>query len=106
MDCYSCKFRGSVPGDTHSECNHEATKKWKSSGDILLKILTGDISFIAMAKESGIKLNPNGVKLGWASWPLNFDPIWVDECPLFESLDEHIDEDPAHLSTQRPDNTA
>ncbi len=37
-------------------------------------------------EESAIKLNPHGVKNGWANWPIDFDPIWVDECLFHESL--------------------
>ena len=39
-------------------------------------------------KETGLKkpmvsLNDHGVKNGWANWPLNFDPVWVEECLLY-----------------------
>ena len=33
-----------------------------------------------------VKLNPHGVRNGWCSWPINFDPIWVDECDGFAAL--------------------
>ena len=26
--------------------------------------------------------------LWWASWPLDFDPVWVEECKLFASKEE------------------
>jgi len=35
-------------------------------------------------KETGdlmLKFDPHGVKIGWCTWPVNFDPVWV-ECYL------------------------
>jgi len=55
--CYKCEYRGSIPGDCHSQCRN----------------LTAEV-----------KLDSHGVKNGWAWWPLNFDPIWVNECKGFK----------------------
>lgn len=35
-----------------------------------------------------VELNPHGVKNGWASWPLDFDPIWVEKCQCFRDKAE------------------
>jgi hypothetical protein len=37
--------------------------------------------------ESLVKLNDHGIVNGWASWPIDFDPIWVDGC-VFETKKE------------------
>jgi len=34
-------------------------------------------------KEELVQLNPHGVKNGWATWPLDFDPIWVEKCSFY-----------------------
>ncbi len=65
FDCYECKHRGSIPGNTHSCCNHPAIK------------------------DESIKLNvtadDHGIKKGWVIWPWNFDPIWLTNCDGFEN---------------------
>jgi hypothetical protein len=30
-----------------------------------------------------VELNPNGISNGWANWPLDFDPVWVDSCKFY-----------------------
>lgn len=30
-----------------------------------------------------VDLNPHGVKHGWATWPIDFDPVWVESCDEF-----------------------
>lgn len=60
-DCYKCVFRGGVPGSRHSSC----------SGIF-----------------AAVRLNPHGVKNGWANHPMDFDPVWVEECLGFKSSDD------------------
>lgn len=69
-DCYNCQHRRSVPGDAHSKCEHPKAT--------LISAITG-INYM------GVRLNPHGVRNGWALWPINFDPIWIDECKGFTS---------------------
>lgn len=57
MDCYTCKYRGTVPGDRHSSCSNRTAR---------------------------IVANPHGVANGWCYWPYNFDPIWIDTCDGYE----------------------
>lgn len=33
-----------------------------------------------------VQVNDHGFNNGWASWPFNFDPIWIDSC------DSHLQE--------------
>ena len=73
-DCYSCKHRGTIPGDAHSCCN---------AVDTLLGIL------IALTGRGGPRMTPHGIRNGWANWPINFDPIWIEHCPYYESKNEN-----------------
>ena len=100
-DCYKCIHRGTVAGDCHSQCHHPETGE-RSEGaslmgaahgrfDPLIMMLLGKdgIAKGLQAKQKlGIKLNPHGVESGWASWPYNFDPVWVDECHGYEEKGE------------------
>lgn len=56
--CYDCKYRHSIPGDTHSCCSNRAA--------------------LAIGDE-------HGVSHGWFFHPFNFDPIWLRYCDGFES---------------------
>ena len=64
MDCYSCIYRRPVPGSTHSSCEHYDRI---SEGVITRKLL-------------GVKLIRHGVMHGWARWPFDFDPVWIEAC--------------------------
>ena len=41
------------------------------------RLATKDRSFI-------IEGNPQGVRNGWFTWPIDFDPTWVEVCTGFE----------------------
>ena len=58
-NCYKCKYRGTIPGDCHSSCSN--TKA----------IVEGDL---------------HGIRNGWFFYPLNFDPVWLEECDGFKPL--------------------
>ena len=54
--CYSCVHRRSVPGSAHSMC-------------IKPNALT--------------QFDQHGVDSGWAMWPFDFDPAWLDYCDSY-----------------------
>lgn len=75
-NCYECKFRGNVAGDAHSCCNY-------SGND------TGILSFFEPKnfenmKKLNISGNKHGISHGWFMWPVNFDPVWLENCDGFE----------------------
>ena len=59
-DCYSCVYRGSIPGDAHSCCAKHDAK---------------------------VTAHEHGKKMGWFSWPFNFDPVWLISCDSFKGRD-------------------
>ncbi len=80
-DCYKCKHRGTVPGDAHSCCKYPGND-------------TEMFSFFAHgnrenAKKLNIKANPHGIGSGWFLWPVNFDPVWLENCDGFKSKEEN-----------------
>ena len=56
--CYSCKYRGTIPGDCHSQCNNPYAN------------VTGD---------------RHGIECGWFFHPYNFDPIWLLTCNGYDN---------------------
>jgi len=51
--CLTCVHRRDVPGSAHSRCNNVSA------------IVKGD---------------EHGIKKGWFTWPLDFDPVWLISC--------------------------
>ena len=78
-NCYECKFRGSVPGDAHSCCKYPGTA-------------TGILDYFSsknplIAEKLNIKGNAHGIRSGWFMWPVNFDPVWLENCDGFTKED-------------------
>ncbi len=89
-NCYECKFRGTVPGSAHSRCNVLSSNCSNESEVFELEILLSTHRVQLTNKETNeslVKLNDHGIVNGWASWPIDFDPIWVDGC-VFETKKE------------------
>lgn len=57
FNCYTCQFRGTIPGDCHSRCTNP-----KSSSEL------------------NIQGSLHGIRQGWFLWPMNFDPTWLENC--------------------------
>lgn len=74
-DCYQCKHRGVVPGDTHSCCQYPGNE-------------TDIFKFLSRANVQNtlklqIRAHPHGIRKGWFMWPVNFDPVWLENCEGF-----------------------
>jgi hypothetical protein len=86
--CYSCIYRGEVPGSAHSSCNHPATASAKADPLMGFVGLLGKRSGLTtVPSDAARKLNIRGVRLGiergWFLWPVNFDPTWLENCDGF-----------------------
>lgn len=62
-NCYGCKFRRNVPGDCHSTCVNTAP-----------------------FDKLNIQGATHGIVNGWFFWPINFDPVWLQNCDGFEPI--------------------
>jgi hypothetical protein len=59
-----------------------------------LAFMTGNAKLTTQTEngeEDAIKLDPQGVKNGWANWPFDFDPVWVEKCDMFIDKEEKKD---------------
>jgi hypothetical protein len=86
-NCYKCIYRGNVPGSAHSRCNVLSSNCSSESEVFRLEILLSTNQVQLTNKETKdplVKLNDHGIKNGWASWPIDFDPVWVEGC-IFET---------------------
>jgi len=82
-DCYKCKHRGRLEGNAHSKCVHPATNKIHADPLCEFIALFGGCPPVNIQGFT-IKFNPVGIRRGWAMWPFNFDPVWLEECSGFE----------------------
>ena len=86
-NCYKCQYRGGLPGDAHSCCHHPANDKINSNPFAQILGILGSVGrgpgIQASGKGLNIKANPHGIKHGWFNFPINFDPIWLENCDGF-----------------------
>ncbi len=78
--CYKCRYRGDLPGDTHSCCRYPGVRT--SVPAILDKENTG------IQTALGITADRYGFSKGWFFWPANFDPVWLLSCKGFTPKEE------------------
>jgi hypothetical protein len=57
LNCYKCKHKRTVPGNSHVMCVNPCTH---------------------------VVGNSHGIKKGWFMYPLLFDPVWGSGCKNFE----------------------
>lgn len=76
-NCYNCVWRQSIPGNAHSACGHPDADP---IGLIAIEA-RGRADYKAGLTVVGA---PHGIKNGWFLWPINFDPVWLNECNGFE----------------------
>lgn len=69
MNCHECQHSHAIPGDCHIDCQEGLRQCF----------------VIGVPRTIKVALNEHGVKNGWALWPFNFDPIWVQECNSFKA---------------------
>jgi hypothetical protein len=80
--CYDCEYRGTVPGDAHSCCKHPSIDENPLAE--LMGILGMSVGGCSARDELNIRANEHGVRMGWFIWPVNFDPVWLENCDGFK----------------------
>lgn len=75
-NCYECKWRGDLLGDCHSKCEHPVATGPQGLAACFVPELAKAIL--------GVVGSSHGRRRGWFSWPLNFDPVWLESCNGFE----------------------
>lgn len=87
-NCYSCKHKCNVPGDSHISCGQPNIRS--QAMIISIAVLTGNSK--VLEDFLNVRFNPHGVQNGWFNYPMNYDPIWMDgQCKLHESAVEKIE---------------
>ena len=83
-DCYTCQYRGEVPGSAHSSCNHPAYATILADPLGQVMAILGEVGRVpgkhTPAQGITVKGNAHGIRHGWFNHPYNFDPVWLEEC--------------------------
>lgn len=93
MNCHKCIHHGTLSGDAHLCCWHP--KSGLQGADPLAALVGtffgkrgGRVVGEDGMQALGIRLDARGVRHGWANWPFNFDPVWVEACEGYEEKPE------------------
>jgi hypothetical protein len=88
--CYRCHFRSKIDGDRHSRCSHpivlEAMNSIASLGSVSVDPELTQRTLGVGGKTVSVQLNSRGIEGGWAHWPHNFDPVWLEWCTGAEKI--------------------
>lgn len=92
MNCHKCKHHGTNPGTHHLRCRHPKVGASEVTDNPLAKAFAilagvdrcGPTVDPYTAISMGITINEHGFRKGWANWPWNFDPIWINTCNCYE----------------------
>ena len=86
--CYECKFKKSIPGNAHIKCTHPDITVPNSPLLDVISIAGGLQPVDPALKKMGLKVNKHGAQMGWCTFPLNYDPVWLEgNCKGFEEKD-------------------
>ena len=86
INCYECRYRGTILGDRHSKCQHPEVKKTGISDGFMI-----DIAEAVLGKADGARLKL-GIKGGGQTWPANYNPVFLTACRGFEPKDDESKE--------------
>lgn len=84
--CYKCVHRRTIPGNAHSRCAPfaDAMVKAEPAFELMSYLSRGAAPIGLTANGEDItRFNEAGIQGGWASWPFNFDPVWLERCMAF-----------------------
>lgn len=81
-NCYECKHRSALFYSAHSKCSHPIV----AENELVMVAYGHRITLEDASKRRRrlVKGNQHGINNGWFCWPIDFDPVWLEECLLFE----------------------
>ena len=86
-ECLTCKHRGSVPNSRHSSCKHPIVEQYIGNHEdlmLIFDVIVNKHKIPWIHENLKVVLDEDAFAEGWASWPFNFDPIWLKSCTGYE----------------------
>jgi len=72
--CFGCKKLEGLPGNAHSRCTAPTDE-------------AAAMALWLQGHPAAPRANRHGVAQGWVLWPMNFDPIWIEECHIRPAIE-------------------
>ena len=89
MNCHDCKYKNSVPGSAHICCVHPIVEMPEMKSILMIQLARGVVpvnpTHLLVDGEPCQEWSEYGVRNGWAMYPINFDPVWLNHCKLYET---------------------
>lgn len=85
-ECLKCKYRGTVPHSRHSSCQHPRVDDIIGDSEVLMLYLKGIVNELKIPlffSDFQVEFKNAAILAGWATFPFNFDPIWLRKCTGF-----------------------
>lgn len=89
--CLTCQYRGSVPNSRHSSCQHPKVNDILGDHELLLRYMDGIINRHLIPnfyEDLKVEFAKEAIMEGWASFPFNFDPIWLRQCTGYQEVEK------------------
>lgn len=74
MNCENCKYRKPLGYTHHIECTF---LDFTTGLQYAACISQGYVPELSINGSPVLQINSHGARNGWATWPINFDPIWI-----------------------------
>lgn len=75
-NCYTCVHRHDLIGDAHSSCDVIGPAAFTAA----MLFMTGQTELRTSTLH--VRGNTHGVRSGWFTWPINYDPVWLEICNM------------------------
>lgn len=86
MDCNKCVFKMDNTGSHHVACTIPTLANIPEVGFLSEVMARAHQEHISIGGV--IVINGHGVRNGWAMYPLNFDPIWIEQCNFYKEKEQ------------------
>ncbi len=89
--CRKCRHHSRLIGNNHIACKHPSLKALHDLPHAGIAGIIGGFEPIIPTFQLNNEMLPivqfqqYGVERGWASWPYNFDPVWIQFCVFWIS---------------------
>ena len=92
QNCWSCKWKGEVPGSAHVRCMHPKLAPFYEALDknpmLELGLMLGSVGrgpkLVTGENPLNVRGDPDGIRNNWFNWPYEFDPTWLENCDGYE----------------------
>lgn len=86
--CYNCKYRKNLDYSAHSQCIHPLMGGEQNN-------IVGLALYLNGFNPLKIKGSQHGIENGWFMYPINFDPVWLENCIGFKEKQMEVSDENA-----------